>query len=83
MTPLAPALVALPIFPLVWVLYLTIFRKEARNLSVTFDSELSFDTQLTKAEQFCFAQLRQLTKISFVARRYQNVSLLSSRMSLQ
>ena len=37
--------------------------KEARNLGVIFDSELSFDTQVTKVLQSCFAQLRQLTKI--------------------
>ena len=38
-------------------------RKEARNLCVIFDSELSFDTQVIKVVKSCFAQLRQLTKI--------------------
>ncbi len=38
-------------------------RKEARNLGVVFDSELSFDVQVTKMVQSCFAQLRKLTKI--------------------
>ncbi len=38
-------------------------RKEARNLGVVFDSELSFDVPVTKVVQSCFAQLRQLTKI--------------------
>ncbi len=37
--------------------------KEARNFGVVFDSELSFDVQVTKVVQACFAQLRQLTKI--------------------
>ena len=37
--------------------------REAHNLSVIFDSELSFDTQVTKVVQSCFAQLRQLTKL--------------------
>ncbi len=37
--------------------------KEARNFGVVFDSELSFDVQVTKVVQTCFAQLRQLTKI--------------------
>ncbi len=36
---------------------------ESRNLGVLFDSELSFDVQVTKVVQSCFAQLRQLTKI--------------------
>ncbi len=38
-------------------------RKEAHNLGVIFDSELSFDVQVTKVVQSCFAQLRQLMKI--------------------
>ena len=38
-------------------------QKEVRNLGVIIDSELSFDTQVTKVVQSCFAQLRQLTKI--------------------
>ncbi len=38
-------------------------RKEAHNLGVVFDSELSFDVQVTKAVQSCFAQPRKLTKI--------------------
>ncbi len=38
-------------------------QKEARNLGVVFDSELSFDVQVTKVVQSSFAQLRQLTKI--------------------
>ena len=38
-------------------------RKEARNLGVIFDSELSFHTQVTKVVQCCCAQLRQLMKI--------------------
>ena len=41
-------------------------RKEARNLGVIFDSELSFDTQVTQVVQSCFAQLRQLTKKRFL-----------------
>ena len=36
---------------------------EARNLGVIFDSELSFDSQVTKVVQSCFWQLRQLTRI--------------------
>lgn len=38
-------------------------QKEARNLGVIFESELSFDAQVTKVVQSCFVQLRQLTKI--------------------
>lgn len=38
-------------------------RTEARNLGVIFDCELSFDVQVTRVLQSCFAQLRQLTKI--------------------
>ena len=38
-------------------------QKEAWNLGVIFDSELSFDTRVTKVVQSCFAQLRLLTKI--------------------
>ena len=37
--------------------------KEAHNLGVIFDSELSFNAQVTKVVQSCFAQLRQLKKI--------------------
>ena len=36
---------------------------EARNLGVIFDSQLSFDAQVTKVVQSCFAQLRQLSKV--------------------
>ncbi len=36
---------------------------EVRNLGVIMDTELSFDTQVTKVLQSCFAQLRQLSKI--------------------
>ena len=38
-------------------------RTEARNLGVIIDSVLSFDAQVTKVLQSCFAQLRQLSKI--------------------
>ena len=38
-------------------------QKEAHNLGVIFDSELSFDSQVTKVVQSCFGQLRQLTRI--------------------
>ena len=38
-------------------------QKEAHNLGVIFDSELFFDTHVTKVVQSCFAQLRQQTKI--------------------
>ncbi len=37
--------------------------KEAHNLGVIFDSELSFDMQVTKVLQSCFALLRQLSTI--------------------
>lgn len=37
--------------------------KEARNLGVISDSELSFDTQVTKVLQSCSAHLRQLYKV--------------------
>ena len=39
------------------------FQKEACSLGVLFDSELSFDSQVTKVVQSCFRQLRQLTRI--------------------
>lgn len=58
--PLAPALVMLTISPPV---FSNSVLKEAHNLDVIFDSELSFDAQMTKVLQSCFAQLRQLTKI--------------------
>lgn len=38
-------------------------QEEARNLGVIFDSELSFDSQVTKVIQSFFAQLRQLSRI--------------------
>ncbi len=43
--------------------------KEARNLGVTFDSDLSFDAQVTKVLQSCFSQLRQLTKLKSILSR--------------
>ncbi len=43
--------------------------KEARNLSVTFDSGVSFDAQVTKVLQSCFSQLRQLTKLKSILSR--------------
>ncbi|KAF7645912.1 hypothetical protein LDENG_00196260 [Lucifuga dentata] len=38
-------------------------KKEARNLGVIFDSNLSFDAQVTRVTQSCFFQRRQITKI--------------------
>ncbi len=38
-------------------------KKEAHNLGVIFDSEMSFDARGTKVVQSCFDQLRHLTKI--------------------
>lgn len=38
-------------------------QKEAHNMGVSFNSELSFDALVTKEVHSCFAQLRHLTKI--------------------
>ncbi|KAF7666430.1 hypothetical protein LDENG_00106200, partial [Lucifuga dentata] len=38
-------------------------KKEAHNLGVIFDTNLSFDAQVTKMMQTCFFQLRQITKM--------------------
>lgn len=37
--------------------------KRPQNEIVIFESELSFDTQMTKELQSCFTQLRQLSKV--------------------
>jgi len=54
----APVLVVLIIYPQVWVPYTIMFEE-----SCNFDSELSFDVQMTKVMPSYFVQLRKLTNI--------------------
>lgn len=52
------------------------------NLGLIFHSKLSFDAQVTKAVQWCFSQLKQLSKIQFLSHPlYGNIitAFISSR----
>lgn len=57
--------------------------ERACNLGLLFHSKLSFDAQVTKAVQWCFSQLKQLSKIQFLSHPlYENIitAFISSRL---
>lgn len=57
------------------------FQKEACHLGVIFESELTFDTQVTKVMRFCFAQLSNIQDPSPADTEKVNHAFISPRFN--